>query len=209
MGLFQRKSTPIISTLYRMGDEHTKLIVGLGNVGAQYTLTRHNAGFLCLDHLVDQEGGKWKHKASLKSLVAELRLGDKRVLFIKPTTLMNLSGDAVAAVAKFYKIKNEDILVVHDELALDFGSLRLRLDGSSAGHNGIKSVSAAIGTDYTRLRIGIANTFSPKSDAADFVLKPFSKEEQATLPDMYREVISLINEFVYSEQVVADTRKFI
>ena len=122
---------------------------------------------------------------------------------------MNLSGDAVSAVAKFYKIANKDILIVHDELALDFGSLRLRLDGSDAGHNGIKSVSAAIGTDYARLRIGIANTFSPKADAADFVLKPFSKEEQAVLHDMYKEVNSLVNEFVHSDNLLPDTRKFI
>lgn len=209
MGLFERRSTPIVSTLYRMGSEQSKLIVGLGNVGSQYDFTRHNAGFLCLDHLVKEQGGSWKEKKSLKCLIAELRLGDKRVLCIKPTTLMNLSGDSVQAVKKFYKLENRDILAVHDELDMPYGSLRLRLGGGSAGHNGIKSVSAAIGEDYARLRIGITNTFTKKSDAADFVLKPFSKEEQDAFPMLYKETTSLINEFVHSDQLLPDTRSFI
>jgi peptidyl-tRNA hydrolase, PTH1 family len=209
MGLFERRSTPITSTYYSISDEHTKLVIGLGNIGKQYDFTRHNAGFLCIDHLVKEQDGVWKTKKALKCELAEIRLGDKRVLCIKPTTLMNLSGDAVAAVKKFYKLQNKDILVVHDELALPYGSLRLRLDGSSAGHNGIKSVSAAIGEDYARLRIGIANALSPKSDSADFVLKPFNKTEQETFPQLYKETVSLINEFVHSDELLPDTRKFI
>ncbi len=122
---------------------------------------------------------------------------------------MNLSGDAVQAVKQFYKLQNKDILAVHDELALPFGSLRFRVGGSSAGNNGIKSVSAAIGEDYARLRIGIQNDHSSKMDAADFVLKPFSKAEQENFKPMQTEVASLITEFVYSESLLPDTRKFI
>lgn len=209
MGLFQKKQLPVASILYTVGDQHLKAVFGLGNVGKEYILTRHNAGFLCLDQLVEELGGSWREKKSLKSFVAEVRLGDKRLLCIKPTTLMNLSGDAAAAVKQFYKLSNKDILVVHDELDMPFGTLRLRLDGGSAGHNGIKSVSAAIGEDYARLRIGVKNDQTPKTDAADFVLKPFAKAEQASFSALYKEVSSLVSEFAYSESLLPDTRSFI
>ena len=135
-------------------------------------------------------------------------MGDKRVLFIKPTTLMNLSGDAVQAVKQFYKIDNKDILVVHDELALPFGSLRIRTGGSDAGNNGIKSVSASIGQDYARLRIGIANK-TIKEDATVYVLKNFSKEEQGHFKALYAETNALITEFIYTDTLAPDTRQFI
>jgi len=209
MGLFVRKDTPTISNYFTIGKESAKLIVGLGNVGKQYENTRHNAGFICVDYLVSEQGEAWKEKKSLKCHVAEVRMGEKRVLFIKPTTLMNLSGDAVLAVKQFYKLKNSDILVVHDELDLPYGSLRLRQGGGSAGNNGIKSVSASIGEDYARLRIGIKNKHSEKMDSAEFVLKPFSSEEQGHLKAMQTEVASLITEFVFSDQLMPDTRSFI
>jgi len=209
MGMFERKTTPIVMPLYSVGNERTKLVVGLGNVGKKYEKNRHNAGFLCLDHAVSLENGEWKEKKALKSLVAELRLGGKRVVFIKPTTMMNLSGDAVQAVKQFYKIANRDILVIHDELALPYGSLRFRGGGSDAGNNGIKSITAAIGDDYARLRIGIANENSEKEDAAAFVLKNFSKEEQGHFKDLYAESNALITEFIYSDNLLPDTRKFI
>ncbi len=209
MGLFERKTTPITSTYFTIGNEKTKLVVGLGNIGKEYVLTRHNAGFICVDYLVGEQGESWKLKKPLKCELAEIRMGEKRVIFIKPTTLMNLSGDAVQAIKQFYKVENKDILVVHDELDLEFGSLRLRHGGGSAGHNGIKSVSGAIGEDYFRLRIGIKNKHSDKQDSADFVLKPFSSEEQGNLKTMQTEVASLITEFVFSDQLLPDTRKFI
>lgn len=194
---------------FSVGNEKTKLIVGLGNVGKKYENTRHNAGFLCVDYAVNLQGGEWKEKKSLKCLISEVRVGEKRVIFIKPTTLMNLSGDAVQAVKQFYKIENKDILVVHDELALPFGSLRIRSGGSDAGNNGIKSVSAAIGEDYARLRIGIANEHSTKEDAATYVLKNFSKEEQGHFKTLYSETNALITEFLYSDNLQPDTRTFI
>ncbi len=209
MGLFERKTTPITSSYFSIGNERTKLIVGLGNVGKEYLLTRHNAGFIALDYLVGEQGESWKEKKDLKCFVAEIRLGEKRVLCIKPTTLMNLSGSAVQAVKQFYKIQNKDILVVHDELDMPYGSLRLRIGGSSAGHNGIKSVSTAIGEDYARLRIGIQNEHSHKMDSADFVLKPLSKEEQEHIKELQTETAALITEFVYSDSLLPDTRTFI
>jgi PTH1 family peptidyl-tRNA hydrolase len=209
MGLFERHTTPITSTYFSVGSQHTKLIVGLGNIGKKYEQTRHNAGFLCVDHAVSQQTGEWKEKKTLKCLVSELRMGDKRVLFIKPSTLMNLSGYAVQAVKQFYKLENKDILVAHDELALPFGSLRFRVGGSDAGNNGIKSVSAAIGEDYARLRIGIANEHSADEDAAAFVLKNFSKAEQGHFKELYAETNALITEFIYSDNLLPDTRTFI
>ena len=194
---------------FSIGNEKTKLVVGLGNIGKKYETTRHNAGFLCVDHAVEAHEGTWKEKKILKSLVAEVRTGEKRVIFMKPTTLMNLSGDAVQAVKQFYKIDNKDILVVHDELALPFGSLRIRIGGSDAGNNGIKSVSSAIGEDYARLRIGIAGEHKDKEESAAYVLKNFSKEEQSHFKDLYTETNSLITEFIYSDQLQPDTRQFI
>ena len=208
MGMFERKATPITASYFSIGNQHTKLVVGLGNVGKKYEKTRHNAGFLCLDHAVKLANWEWKEKKSLKCLVAEVKVRDKRVLFIKPTTLMNLSGDAVQAVKQFYKIDNKDILVVHDELALPFGSLRIRTGGSDAGNNGIKSVSAALGEDYARLRIGISNKMI-KEDATVYVLKNFSKEEHGHFKELYAETNALITEFIYSDSLAPDTRQFI
>lgn len=208
MGMFERKTTPVTIPLYTLGNQTTKLIVGLGNDGKKYQKNRHNIGFLCLDNKVELEGGEWVKKASLKCQLAELRQGSTRVLFIKPTTMMNLSGDAVQAVKQFYKIDNKNILVVHDELALPFGSLRLRQGGSDAGNNGIKSVSTNIGEDYARLRIGIANEHS-SNDAADFVLQNFSADEQAKFKELFKETSALITEFIYSDNLLPDTRKFI
>jgi len=122
---------------------------------------------------------------------------------------MNLSGDAVQAVKQFYKLANKDILVIHDELALPFGSLRIRNGGSDAGNNGIKSVSAAIGEDYSRLRIGIAGGIVDKEDAAAYVLKNFSKAEQGNFKQLYAETNALITEFIFSDNLQPDTRKFI
>lgn len=209
MGLFERKSTPITMSYFNVGNEKTKLVVGLGNVGKKYETTRHNAGFLCVDNAIKLQNGEWREKKSLKSHISEVRIGEKRVIFIKPTTLMNLSGDAVQAVKQFYKIENKDILVVHDELALPYGSLRIRIGGSSAGNNGIKSISAAIGEDYSRLRIGIAGEHSDKIEAAAHVLKNFSKTEQGHFKALYSETNALITEFIFTDQLQPDTRTFI
>lgn len=209
MGLFERKTTPFTIPLYSLGTQRTKLVVGLGNIGKDYALNRHNIGFLCVDDFVAQQGGEWVQKKALKCHMTELRLGDKKVVFIKPTTMMNLSGQSVLAVKKFFKIENKDILVVHDELSIPFGSLRFRLGGSDAGNNGIKSVSQTIGEDYPRLRIGTANETLENTDTADFVLKNFSKAEQGSFKQLFKETNALITEFIYSDHLLPDTRKFV
>ena len=193
------------------GQNRTVLLVGLGNPGRDYAATRHNIGFTCLDDFVkaNEEMGAWAPKKALKAEVSEGRLGSTRVIALRPTTFMNLSGEAVQATHAFYKIPLENILVVHDELDITFGQIRLRVGGSSAGHNGIKSVTQTVGEQYGRLRIGIGPKRPADIDSADFVLQPFTKEERAQLPNLIREVNAILTEYVYSGQLPHETRNFI
>lgn len=156
-----------------------KLIVGLGNPESRYDGTRHNTGFFVLDELAKQQSLKWQLKEKFKAHIAELP--DKAALLVKPTTYYNLVGESVRALADFYKIPPEDILIIHDELALPFGTLRTREKGSDAGNNGIKSLNAHMGPTTKRLRVGIQNDLSAHMDAADFVLAKFTPSEKDEL----------------------------
>lgn len=174
-----------------------KLIVGLGNVGREYENTRHNVGFILIEAFAAAKQVAWHEKAKFKAHIAELHEGDAKVVLVKPTTFMNLSGEAVRALKDFYKIENSDILVIHDELDLPFGTIRTRVGGSSAGNNGIKSISAHIGENYARLRVGIADELLPKMGAHDFVLGRFSHEELTNLRhDFYRTSEAQIAAFI-------------
>ena len=196
---------------YSIGLNKTVLLVGLGNPGKTYAHTRHNVGFLCIDTFVSQtdEMAEWIQKKDFKALVSTGKLGDKRVIAMKPTTFMNLSGEAVHAVAHFYNIVPSDIVVIHDELDIDFGQIRLRTGGSSAGHNGIKSVSQHIGEEYGRIRIGVGPKHPVKIKSEDFVLQKFSASEQEQLSNLAREVASVISEYVYGNSLPVETRKFL
>jgi len=196
---------------YTVGLNKTVLVVGLGNPGKDYDLTRHNAGFLCIDEFVSKtdEMGDWQQKKNLKCLVSSGQIGDSRVIAIKPTTFMNLSGEAVQATANFYKVTPEHIAVIHDELDIDFGQIRLRVGGSSAGHNGVKSISQHLGEDYGRIRVGVGPKKPAKIDNTDFVLQKFSVSEQAQLPNMTREVNAILSEYLYGAELPHDTRSFI
>jgi PTH1 family peptidyl-tRNA hydrolase len=196
---------------YSIGLNKTLLLVGLGNPGKEYDLTRHNVGFLCLDTFVAKTDGMddWVHKKNLKCLLSTGRVGDTRVIAIKPATFMNLSGEAVQAVASFYKINPEHIAVVHDELDIDFGQIRLRVGGSAAGHNGIKSVTATIGEDYGRVRVGVGPKKPAKIDSTDFVLQKFSAAEQKQLPNLTQEVNAILSEYLYGAELPHDTRSFL
>jgi PTH1 family peptidyl-tRNA hydrolase len=209
MGLFYKHELPQSSTLYTSGLERTKLVVGLGNIGKEYDGTRHNAGFMCVDAFVASKNGEWSAQKARQALVADLRDGQTRILVCKPTTFMNNSGEAVQALQHFYKIQNADILVVHDELDIDFGSLRIRKGGSSAGNNGIKSLITHIGEDFMRIRVGVGPKKPEQMDAADFVLQKFSKDEQAELKTMTQEVGSIITEFIYGGELPSETRKYL
>lgn len=173
-----------------------KLIIGLGNIGANYDGTRHNAGFMALNTIAKTHGLQWQQKDRFKATVAQGVIGGQKVTLAKPDTFYNLSGQTALAIKQFYKIANSDILVIHDELALPFGTLRSRVGGSDAGNNGIKSISEAVGTDTARIRIGIANQHLSRTDAADFVLGHFSADEKQTLPDILKKATAIAEAFI-------------
>lgn len=212
MALFirQPQAGPSIQ-LYTIGQHKTILLVGLGNIGTEYLGTRHNVGFHCIDAFVaaTTEMSDWVEKKDLKSYLSSGRMGEARVIAIKPTTLMNLSGQAVQAVSSFYKVSTAYTVVVHDELDIDFGQIRLRIGGTAAGHNGIKSVSQAVGEEYGRIRIGIGPKRPEQMDSAAFVLQKFDRSEQAQLPNLTREVTAILTEYIYSGQLPHDTRSFL
>ncbi len=212
MALFQKLpqlSNPI--NYVTIGLNKTVLLVGLGNPGKEYDGTRHNIGFACLDEFVAKSAdmGDWVAKKDLKCLLSTGRMGEVRVLAIKPTTFMNLSGEAVRAVCDFYKIPASQVVAVHDELDIPFGQIRTRMGGSSAGHNGIKSVMQHLDEGFGRVRIGIGPKTPAQIDSADFVLAKFSKEQQADIPALLRETSSVLSEYIYSSELPAETRSFL
>ena len=153
-----------------------KLIVGLGNIGKKYTFTRHNIGFMLADSIAINNNLNFRENSRLKCFMTNLRNGLDDYLIIKPTTFMNLSGEAVRAVIDYYKIPMEDVLIVYDDLSLELGKIRFRANGSDGGHNGIKSVIQHLGTqNIARLKIGIGP--QPNIPSEVFVLQNFSKEE--------------------------------
>lgn len=210
MALFQKKPQTLNVPSYRIGTNKTILIVGLGNPGKKYDATRHNIGFTVVDNLANKlDFPDWAQKKDLKCLMSTKQEGDSRVILIKPTTFMNLSGQAVQAVVSFYKIPKGQVTAVYDEIDIPFGQIRSRVGGSSAGHNGVKSLIEHLGEDFGRVRIGIANKISEKADSADFVLGMFSKAEQAEVPSLLQEANSVLSEYIYSGDLPADTRSFI
>jgi len=208
MALFQKKpDTGSSIPLYTLGASKTVLIIGLGNPGREYELTRHNIGFMALDSFAEKNNfPAWINKSDLKCALSMANLGENRVILCKPTTFMNTSGEAAQAVQHFYKIYNASTLAVYDELAIPFGSIRTRVGGSDAGHNGVKSLIQHIGDDFGRLRVGVANEIAAKADAADFVLGKFSKEERAALPEVLRESGAILTEYIFSGQLSHETR---
>jgi len=211
MALFQKRpqvTNPVQFTT--VGLNKTLLIVGLGNPGDEYADTRHNVGFMAINDFARKINfDPWTSKKDLKCELTQQTLGDTRVILVKPQTYMNLSGEAVQAVMHFYKITNTQLIVVHDELDVNFGNIRLRAGGSPAGNNGIKSVSQHIGEDYNRVRIGIGPKNPAQMDTADFVLQDFSAAEQEKLPALKREVSALLSEYAYGSAVTAETRNFL
>lgn len=180
-----------------------KLIVGLGNPDKNFDGTRHNIGFATLDEIAKSKDLTWVKKDKFKAMAAEGYEGAEKILLIKPLTYYNLSGEAVQAAAHFYKIDLNDILVIHDELALPLGALRTRVGGSDAGNNGLKSIVATIGADFARIRIGIANEFTAKTDAADFVLGHFSHAENQKLEDIKNHAQKFAESFINNNFVRA------
>lgn len=213
MSLFTRRpqvSDPV--NYITVGLNKTILIVGLGNPGKEYDGTRHNIGFECVDEFVDKgtEMGDWVSKKDLHCLMSTGRMGETRVIAIKPTTFMNNSGEAVRAVSDFYKIHPHQTIVVHDELDINFGQIRTRIGGASAGHNGIKSIIQYIGEEFGRIRVGVGPKTPEQIDSADFVLAKFSKEQQAEISALRREANAILTENVFSGTALpSETRSFL
>lgn len=210
MALFQKN--PYDSTekqaFYTLGLSKNILVVGLGNVGKKYDDTRHNIGFRSVDALAAAlDMPAWIEKKDLKCLHTNGMAGNSRVIIIKPTTFMNLSGEAVQATASFYKIPLDSIVVVHDELDIPFGQIRTRVGGADAGNKGIKSVIAHMGEEFGRVRIGIqAET---PMEGKDFVLSKFSEQEEKQLPNLLKETTALLTEYIHGGQLTHETRNFL
>jgi len=212
MGLFVEKPLPSDNKyFYTLSQTKTILVVGLGNIGKEYDKTRHNIGFECIDFFLNENPqlGKWVSKKDLKSHIATGQFGDTRVVGIKPTTFMNLSGEAVSLVANYYHIRPEDILVVHDELDINFGHIRTRNDGSSAGNNGVQSIIDHLGEKFNRVRVGIGPKHPAKIASDKFVIGKFDKTEISKVNDLEKEVLSIIVEFIYSGTLNEETRSFL
>ena len=171
-----------------------KLLVGLGNPGQQYERTRHNAGFLFLNHLANSSGIAWSSNGQFQGEVANLVLGQNKLVLLKPMTFMNRSGASVGAVMRYFKLKPEEILVIHDELDLSEGVVKMKRDGGHAGHNGLRDIIAHVGTrDFYRLRIGIGRPGNG-GNVADYVLSNPSRQAMSLFEDVFR---SLENEIVF------------
>jgi PTH1 family peptidyl-tRNA hydrolase len=155
-----------------------KLLVGLGNPGSKYVSTRHNVGFEVILHFADRLGTSAPTKKQYGALVGSHTFEGEKVLFALPQTFMNLSGQPVASLMGYYKCTSKDVIVLHDELALDFDTVRCKRSGGHGGHNGLRDIIKHIGNDFVRVRMGIG---SPHGDQADYVLSRFNSQEQPSL----------------------------
>lgn len=172
-----------------------KLIVGLGNPGKAYKDTRHNVGFMFVDNVAKKLNLKFSLDKAKKCEIVQTNIGLEKVIFIKPQTYMNLSGDSVIAVKNFYKIDVEDILVIYDDLDLETGKIRIRPNGSSGGHKGIQSIITNLGTqNIKRVRIGIDKVSSDKT--VDYVIGNFSKADREIIDISLEKGLDIINDFI-------------
>jgi len=159
-----------------------KLIFAQGNPEPDYSLSRHNAGFLVLNTIVTMNGAKWSNKSRFSAFIAEVKIGDEKVILAKPTTHYNETGISVKKLIDFYKLdSSNNLLVIHDDLSLPFGTIRVRKEGRDAGNNGIKSINTQIKPNYARIKIGINSELKDKIDDATFVLAKFSNQELGIL----------------------------
>lgn len=183
----------------KKGSAFEYIIAGLGNPGAKYEMTRHNAGFLALDLYAVKNNADIK-KLKYHSLVREVTVSGKRCLLMKPQTFMNNSGEAIGEAAKFYKIPPERVIVISDDTTLDVGKIRIRRKGSAGGHNGLKSIIAHLGSeDFPRVKIGVGKKPDAYTDLADWVLARFPKEGEADLKNALENALSAVELIVAGE----------
>lgn len=182
--LFNNKKTFLSSVEY--------IIVGLGNPGRQYENTRHNCGFICIDAIAESLGVK-VNKIKFKGLCGECKIGNHRVLLLKPSTFMNNSGQSVVEAMNFYKLPPENVIVIFDDISLDVGKMRIRRKGSDGGQKGMKSIIYLSGKDtFPRIKIGIGAKPHPDYDLADWVLSKFSQKELKQLDDVKKNVVDAV-----------------
>lgn len=180
------------------------LIVGLGNPGKEYENTRHNVGFAVVDYLANKYNIDI-NRTKFKGVYGEGVIGGKKVMLLKPTTYMNLSGESIREVINFYKLDNEEIIIVYDDISLDLGKMRIRPKGSAGGHNGIKSIIANLGSDiFPRVKVGVGQ---PKNDLVSHVLGKFTKEEDKLLAKTIPAAAEAI-ETIIKEEVKEAMNKF-
>lgn len=166
------------------------LIVGLGNPGKDYEETRHNVGFDILD-LVSQKYNIHMSRIKFKGMYGEGKIGNEKVVLLKPVTFMNLSGESVKEVCDFYKIPNEKVIVIYDDISLDVGRIRIRKSGSAGGHNGIKNIIFNLSTDvFPRVKVGVG---APRGDLISHVLGKFSNNDRVELEKVFNSVADAIN----------------
>jgi PTH1 family peptidyl-tRNA hydrolase len=182
------------------------MVLGLGNPGAQYARTRHNVGFLVADRLAELDGVVCERK-QLGALVETVRIGDSRAVLAKPQQFMNLSGQAAASLRGFYKLGNDNIVVVHDDLELPFGTVSSKIGGGHGGHNGLRDLQQRLGgNDFLRVRVGIGRP--PAGwDVADFVLSPFTADEYASIDAIVDEAAASVAAILAEGGAVALSRQ--
>ena len=184
-----------------------KLIVGLGNPGLEYENTRHNCGFIVIDNFAKKNGFEFKLEPKFKAMISLININGHKTILLKPMTYMNLSGEAISLVMKFYKIEVDDLLVISDDLDSSLGRIRLRAKGSAGGHNGHKNIISHIGTDiYKRIKIGIDR--DPNYSVVDWVLKKFSKDEMEIINNASDKLVDAIEEFINGVDFVKISSKY-
>ena len=180
-----------------------KLIIGLGNIGEKYCFTRHNIGFMIVDKIAMEKGVTFKEEKKFKCFFAKFKIGNEDYILVKPTTYMNLSGEAVQLISNYYKVSLEDILVIYDDLSLEIGKMRFRANGSDGGHNGIKSVINCMSSkNIARLKVGIGP--QPPIPAEAFVLQNFTKEQLEALKPVILKAVDAV--FYYFENGISKTQ---
>lgn len=182
------------------------MIVGLGNPGSQYALTRHNVGFMAVDVLLKSIGSP-KESTDQKALVCQFKWDDQKIITVKPQAYMNRSGESVQPLMNFYKIPKEQLIVVHDDIDQPFGSLKFHKNRGHGGHNGIRDISEKLGTsDYIRLKIGVGRPANPEMAVADHVLGKFNPEEMTKMSEYLNHCVDALESLVFNGLAKASTQ---
>lgn len=172
------------------------IVAGLGNPGKQYDMTRHNIGFHTIDYIAEKYGAKL-NKLKFKAVYGEAVIGGEKVYLVKPQTFMNLSGDSIIEMAKFYKVSSENIIIINDDISLDTGRIRVRGKGSAGGHNGLKSIIYRLGSDkFPRVKMGVGAPKHEDYDLADFVLGRFTKDEIPVMEEAIKKAETAVFEII-------------